>query len=74
MDFIQHKIAYNILVNNFIQYFELSQVGGYMNEFKMDDLVSCYSCDLYLPWPEINQLSETLGIPFIKAAWLFQNI
>ena len=50
---------------------ELSQVGGYMDEFKMNDLISCYKCDLKLPWPEIKKLSDSLDITFLKAAWLF---
>ena len=51
--------------------FELSTVGGYVDEDKKDCHVSCFKCDLGLPWQEIHQLSETLGVTFLKAAWIF---
>ena len=51
--------------------FELSTVGGYVDEGKKDGHVSCFKCDVSLPWHEIHQLSETLGVAFLKAAWIF---
>ena len=51
--------------------FELAQVGGCFNASKKGLKVLCYKCGLSLPWREINELSESLGMPFLKAAWLF---
>ena len=50
---------------------ELSTVGGYMDGEKKDGHVSCFKCDLRLPWHDIHQLSNTLGVTFLKAAWIF---
>ena len=50
---------------------ELSTVGGYVGEGKNYGHVSCFKCDSSLPWQEIRQLSETMGVTFLKAAWIF---